>query len=155
MKRLFVWSTLAASLAVPPAALARDAAKPDTPQGRQATGTSQASGKKQMPEDSSAGRLYTAEGIVSGLDGDQVTLDTEDGSLDFELDDSVRIYREGKRVRPNAIQSGDRARATYQESQDGNLDDEVLVRLDLMPGNAGDTQGRDTQGGDTQGGDSE
>lgn len=114
MKRLFVWSTLAASLVVPTAAL---------------------------PQDPAAGRLYTAEGVVSGVDGDQVTLDTDDGTLDFELDDSVRIYREGKRVRREAIQSGDRARATYQESQDGNLDDEVLVRLDLMPGTAEDTTG--------------
>lgn len=112
MKRRFVWSTLAASLVVPSLALARD---------------------KPLPEEPAAGRLYTAEGVVSGLDGDQVTLDTDDGTLDFELDDSVRIYREGKRVSRAAIQSGDRARATYQESQDGNLDDEVLVRLDLQP----------------------
>lgn len=139
MKRLFVWSTLAASLCVSTSALARDAVKPDVPEGKQAAGTGQAPGRKQQPEDSSAARLYTAEGIVAGLDGDQVTLDTDDGSLDFELDDSVRIYREGKRVPRNAIQSGDRARATYQESQDGNLDDEVLVRLDLQPGNAEDT----------------
>jgi hypothetical protein len=138
MKRLFVLSTLAASLSVPAQALARDAVKPDAPEGRQAAGNGQATGKQQMPEDSSAERRYTAEGVVSALDADQVTLDTDEGPLDFNLDDSVRIYREGKRVPRNAIQSGDRARATYLESQDGNLDDEVLVRLDLLPGNAGD-----------------
>lgn len=113
MKRLFAWSTLAASFLLPFPFLAQAGA-----------------------EGSSVERLYTAEGIVSAFDADQVTLDTDEGPLDFNLDDSVRIYREGRRVPRNAIQSGDRARATYQESQDGNLDDEVLVRLDLEPGTA-------------------
>lgn len=120
MQRLFVLSTLAASLALASQAPAQRSATPG-PAGN---------------EQAASERLYTAEGIISGVGSDEVELRTDEGTLDFELDDSVRIYREGRRVPRQAIQSGDRARATYQESQDGVLDDEVLVRLDLEPGTA-------------------
>ncbi|WNG32174.1 hypothetical protein F0U61_00065 [Archangium violaceum] len=105
MKRLFLFSTLAASL-VPALVYAQSEGK-------------------------SLERLYTVEGVVSRVESNEVEISTDEGDLDFVLDDSVRIYRDGKRVQRSAIQSGDRARASYQESQDGALDDEVLVRLDL------------------------
>lgn len=113
MKRLFVFPTLAASLVLLPPALAAA-----------------------QQEDAPSQRLYTAEGVISGVGSDEVELRTDEGTLDFELDDSIRIFRDGKRVGRKAIQSGDRARATYQESVDGVLDDEVLVRLDLETGTA-------------------
>ncbi|WNG42662.1 hypothetical protein F0U60_00075 [Archangium minus] len=105
MKRLFLFSTLAASL-VPALVHAQG-------------------------EGTSLERLYTVEGVVSRVESNEIEISTDEGDLDFVLDDSVRIFRDGKRVQRSAIQSGDRARASYQESQDGALDDEVLVRLDL------------------------
>lgn len=106
MKRLFLFSTLAASL-VPALVLAAP------------------------PESRSLERLYTVEGVVSRVESNEIEISTDEGDLDFVLDDSVRVFRDGKRAKRSDIQPGDRARASYQESQDATLDDEVLVRLDL------------------------
>ncbi|PTL77114.1 hypothetical protein [Vitiosangium sp. GDMCC 1.1324] len=79
----------------------------------------------------SAQRLYTAEGVISSVDSGQVVLRTHEGTLDFDLNGSVHIFRDGQRVSAESLQPGEHARATYQESRDGVLDDEVLVRLEL------------------------
>ncbi|QRK11120.1 hypothetical protein JQX13_14220 [Archangium violaceum] len=106
MKRLFLFSTLAASL-VPALVHAQ-------------------------PEGKSLERLYTVEGVVSRVESKEIEISTDEGDLDFVLDDSVRIFRDGKRIQRSDIQPGDRARASYQESREATLDDEVLVRLDLQ-----------------------